>query len=407
MIKRKNFSTSIPGSARLRRFTGTPLDISATVPARSASESYVYVSRRKPEGWVPPTPYTFRHDSVYASAGSIERKMFYTSTGQVTDHHIFEGRLGTNSTYGNTVLTIDDLVPSKDRQVQASLVDRALIIARSKMKQGDVNLGVAFAERNRTAQLVGDTATQLVKSLRALRRGDWRRAGRELGITNPSKPRGSTIPQKWLELQYGWKPLLSDVYGSADALTRQPRQNWRVTGKGLTKEEFTQRKLFEDLSKRWRGTARGWKGCHIRIDAVPDNDLLMSLSSLGVTNPLLIGWELVPFSFVVDWFLPIGSYLDSLDAMLGYGETWYCESKFSTCTTVYTPESGSFVGTLNRTASFSANASSMACKSVRLDRRVLQGVPLPTMPRLRDGRTLGRMANALSLLAQVFGGRGR
>lgn len=34
----------------------------------------------------------------------------------------------------------------------------------------------------------------------------------------------------------------------------------------------------------------------------------------GLLNPLEVIWELVPFSFVADWFLPIGDYLSALDA---------------------------------------------------------------------------------------------
>jgi hypothetical protein len=38
---------------------------------------------------------------------------------------------------------------------------------------------------------------------------------------------------------------------------------------------------------------------------------------LGLTNPLAIAWELVPFSFVLDWLVPVGTWLQSLDATLG------------------------------------------------------------------------------------------
>jgi hypothetical protein len=31
----------------------------------------------------------------------------------------------------------------------------------------------------------------------------------------------------------------------------------------------------------------------------------------------MVAWELVPFSFVLDWFIPIGSYLSQLDASAG------------------------------------------------------------------------------------------
>lgn len=43
------------------------------------------------------------------------------------------------------------------------------------------------------------------------------------------------------------------------------------------------------------------------------------LSSVGLTNPLAVVWELIPFSFVIDWFLPIGESLSrtSLPRALG------------------------------------------------------------------------------------------
>jgi hypothetical protein len=42
--------------------------------------------------------------------------------------------------------------------------------------------------------------------------------------------------------------------------------------------------------------------------SVPNDFKVQDFTSL---NPLAIAWELVPFSFVVDWFVGVGSYLDS------------------------------------------------------------------------------------------------
>jgi hypothetical protein len=40
-------------------------------------------------------------------------------------------------------------------------------------------------------------------------------------------------------------------------------------------------------------------------------------SELGLTNPAILAWELIPFSFVADWFIPIGSWLEAQTALLG------------------------------------------------------------------------------------------
>jgi hypothetical protein len=34
-------------------------------------------------------------------------------------------------------------------------------------------------------------------------------------------------------------------------------------------------------------------------------------ATLGLLNPENVAWELLPWSFVVDWFIPIGQYLDA------------------------------------------------------------------------------------------------
>jgi hypothetical protein len=44
---------------------------------------------------------------------------------------------------------------------------------------------------------------------------------------------------------------------------------------------------------------------------------LLQANRLGVINPLAIAWELYPFSFVIDWFVPIGSVLTAATATAG------------------------------------------------------------------------------------------
>jgi hypothetical protein len=48
-----------------------------------------------------------------------------------------------------------------------------------------------------------------------------------------------------------------------------------------------------------------------------DSQLTGALSNHDLINPLSIGWEVIPYSFVVDWFAPIGNTLSSLTATAG------------------------------------------------------------------------------------------
>lgn len=368
--------------------------------ARTVSETYTGVTRHKPRGFIPPTNYTMRFLDYRSAQGvcALFKAGVPPSFGSR-----YVGNVGGTGGRFNSANHYNDCVSESTAIADPGVVNTSLIKARVKMKGGSVNLGVAFAERNRTAGLVADTASNIAKSLRALRRGEVRGAMRHLGISGRKRePRGANVPQKWLELQYGWKPLLSDIYGSCDALARRNKEDWRVTAKGRSR-----------MTKSWSRSivptpTSGFDastcvctvqyGAMTRIDALPSNELLISLSSLGVTNPLLVGWELVPFSFVFDWFLPVGEFLDSLDAMLGYGSAYTSTSFWREAKWVDTGVSK------NHANGWRTENSFVGTKEVRkLDRTASSGVPLPSFPRIKDPRSLTHMANGLSLLAGFFG----
>jgi len=400
-MSRANFSIATAGIVDVTvPLNGTTLHKLAT--AQKASETTSGTTRRKPKGWKTPTPYQYKHVSVTYHQGSCFHQPQYPSlsTGQryvgiVGDPGV--GRFNGDTHFDRTIVE-SNAISDPD-----GLRNRALISARGNLKGGSVNYAVAFAERNQTAKLVGDTAIRLVKSLRQLRRGHVRDAMRTLGIASKrQEPRGNSVPQKWLELQYGWKPLLSDVYGACDDLSKRRKDDWSVTAKGRAKSVAN---LV--YSKPLRSSEHYFDGCNVvtevkrsvfaRIDAQPTNEVLISLSSVGITNPGLIAWELVPFSFVVDWFLPIGDWLNSLDATLGFQIVGYSNSYLVKAKWDDVFDGSTSVGIERLECHYRGSK-----RLVYLDRQVSTSLPLPAFPSLKDPRSLGHMANALALLAQVF-----
>lgn len=47
------------------------------------------------------------------------------------------------------------------------------------------------------------------------------------------------------------------------------------------------------------------------------NPNLLLFNQLGLVNPAYVLWDAVPFSFVADWFLPVGRYLQSYSDWVG------------------------------------------------------------------------------------------
>lgn len=400
-MARPNFTVQLRGVYQSRTGDTSPWATRSGLKDRAIENALGPPRSRKVEGWLPPRPYTFEHDSYRFSEGSYSHD--YRRNSSVTEKalrvrgNVFGSDTSNGPWYGVNQVCYQSGVPQR-------FSDQALVKARLAMKRSDVNLGVAFGERKMTAKLLGDTALSLVASARALRKGDWKRAARELGVAPPKNaPRGSNFTKKWLEYQYGWKPLLNDVYGAADALSRRGTHDWRVTGKGSAFENID---IHKELPPGVRvqdggiGVAKGVRGVFVRIDAVPT--ATQSLASLGILNPALVAWELVPFSFVIDWALPIGSWLESLDAMIGYDNVSCSISSLERFTASYKLRD-SIIDRSARDFDHVFRSGSATKRYVKLVRSVPASVPLPVLPRLKQPVSVGRMANALSLLTQVFG----
>jgi hypothetical protein len=287
-----------------------------------------------------------------------------------------------------------------DPEVVTRLQNEALLKARLALKDQKVNLGVAFAEANKTARLLGDTALSLLGALKDLKSGNVLGVQRHLKLRRKPDLRGyKNLPAKWLELQYGWKPLLSEVYGSAEALAQRHMHDWLVTGKGYAEERVDNTYVNDDLRAAGVYTAEGMRGCFVRIDALPDNDLLMAFRSMGITNPLSVAWNVAPLSFLLDWILPIGDYLDSLDAMLGMSLRGVSRSTLTKLHYRGTGSDSRNVWGQHTTASWTGMQTYTS-----LRRESLPSVPIPAAPQFKDPRSYGHAANALGLLGAFLAG---
>jgi hypothetical protein len=201
---------------------------------------------------------------------------------------------------------------------------------RLNAAQAKVNLAQVYAERLQTANLLASTARRFASAIRSLRQGNVSGALRSLGQRGPRKPLTTRdIAGQWLEIQYGWKPLLYDLYGIAEALKPSTgRLLYQAIGRGrFSKETHTTSSGNTTTTTESRVDH---KTVNIRakcfMDVTVNDAALLQAMQLGLTNPLTLAWELTPWSFVVDWFLPISDYLEGLTALQGLSYLGGCTS---------------------------------------------------------------------------------
>lgn len=233
--------------------------------------------------------------------------LFYTYSGVTNPYRRFLGDRSQNPVpffrYGTT-----GPVGQSTPVVHAFVIQRALAQAMAKANNQELNLSNSFAELGETAQTVVDRATKLVKALAYARKGQWSKAFTEFGVKG-YKQNGST----WLEYQYGWRPLVGDLLAGVDLLQKGLARPLRVTCKSQVKESYP-------MPESSTATVMGgfwYQGCFVRLDYVVSSQTLHSLNQTGLASPLVTLWEVVPFSFLVDWILPIGTWLEALHASIG------------------------------------------------------------------------------------------
>ena len=147
----------------------------------------------------------------------------------------------------------------------------------------------------------------------------------------------------------------------------------------------------------WQGTSE--ESCKVSFTYDVPNTFLREFSTLGLTNPAVVAWELVPYSFVLDWLVPIGSWLDLLDAgaFLEYREgSRTCFVRF---------EDAQLTGqTIGSNIAFGEYDVSRAGRinAVRMQRIVMQSPGYYGLPSLRSPLSLDKAAKGLSLLTQVL-----
>lgn len=197
--------------------------------------------------------------------------------------------------------------------LEIELQNKAINKLIEKFRDSSVNMAATFAERQSTIDMLGKRCNQAYTVLRALKRGRLDKAVRIL--KGGKQPVSKDSAGLRLEFAYGWAPLVGDIYTLAD---KEFPPDPEVFLKVRVREAVYENKQFNYSNYVRNQEVSGSVRASAGVIAIMHSPLVASANSIGLVNPALVAWELVPFSFIVDWFLPIGSYIDGLTAFSGY-----------------------------------------------------------------------------------------
>lgn len=226
-------------------------------------------------------------------------------------------------TWANTMSLGVNLPMDLDRDLYLKSV---AISARNKVNPVLVQSLVSIAEAHKTIDMIANAGRTLANFYRGIRRGFTEDSLRRIlggDFSKAKAPKGVDIAtRRWLEYRYGWTPLIYEVQGALKALSVKPRRLPRETVHSTIpverKKQYVKTYSISANHGTMTMTYETEEYLKTRAYVLFEADLqFQSARDFGVAEFPLATWELVPYSFVVDWFVNIGNWLEAITPKLG------------------------------------------------------------------------------------------
>lgn len=319
-----------------------------------------------------------------------------------------------------------------------------------RMRESEFDAGVFAAELGKTTELLVSKAVQVISIVRELRKGNLTKAialfvsatpgtktrnkclNRMIAYENcirrnsalskltsrmtsgsgrarskrfrscrsPNCDFSADVAGQWLELNLALKPLVSDVFALSQTI-----DNWSRDKKSRTSARRSVPGVINQVFPTEREGTVEQRRQYIAYTASQ-----FSVSQkIGLRDPEVVLWELMPLSFFLDYFLPIGQFLASAavlnDSLAQFVQTNTQFVDIRGTSSLRVPRTGTVAYEWNYNTTPDVRPS---LKSVVMQRIVLSSldVPAPTWrtPLQFTGAPATRFANALALAFKAFAG---
>lgn len=272
---------------------------------------------------------------------------------------------------------------------------------KERVRMHSWNAAVDLAEARKSLKTIRQAASTTMVAMRALRRADFSTIGR-LFLTKKGVPLrngrttgSSRLDDAYLQITYGLRPILQSAYEATRLLARNltvRRTTVRAGARGVG-GLFSAASPPEYLNSTWDQKSVLGTQLKVILDSDWNNTGESLLRELGFTDPASVVWELTPWSFVYDWFIPIGQFLELRNFFGGVQGATYVRSVFDVRGVRVIPNSG---GPWHWSGGVSVS------RLVNMTRTISPGidVPLPSLKSLKSviGNDFVHCQNAIALL---------
>lgn len=187
--------------------------------------------------------------------------------------------------------------------------------ARANVAEPDFEGLVFVAELRETLGMLRNPLGGLKKTLKKIRRRKRRQR------FNKSRTVADFISSHWLQYRYGIMPLVYDVEDAAKAVAYLGNNPKRYTARGYANDDVQLTRTDETALARYHATrnVKTRQRTKVRAGILYELDARNSFG-VGLQEVPKAVWEVVPFSFVVDWFVNTGDFVSAITPKGGVRE---------------------------------------------------------------------------------------
>lgn len=211
---------------------------------------------------------------------------------------------------------------------RADTLARQQFVARYRSRRTQFMTGVFVGELQRAVHMIRNPAQALREALPRYHADVKKRLRRSKG--NPNK----VVQNTWLEYVYGWRPLIGDVQDACRLATANPIAATEPISSNATEQWKTARgylttNCFAIGGPFWTRTYWLENSVSVRYlgAAHAENSPPSFPEQLGLSwsNLLPTVWELIPYSFLVDYFSNVGKVIEGVSTG-AINLSWSCKT---------------------------------------------------------------------------------
>lgn len=291
-----------------------------------------------PSLFIPGTATKWRDPSSYSRSQwefeNFETGDFYTGPGKnwlvkgspIRYSNMYD-QTNSSTLSKNPWFSAANATPNKSYSEYANGIRTCQTKALADLASSKANIGENLATLGQTANMfatVGKDTVNILRALWGVKNGNFRKIAnlnvKSLKRLVKSGEIDKRVANYWLMYWYGFKPLVSDAIGIYELLQEQSKPALLVHGRGRsigTHSSSFKGSNPSTIEPPLSVTDHSNIKFQCQLTGRVTHDLIRQLNRVSLLNVPSLAWELVPFSFVVDWAIPVGTTLSALTATSG------------------------------------------------------------------------------------------